>query len=117
MSDREMIIRTIKLCHSIEPNCSICDYRDSGDSYEQCIEAILYDAYNLLKAQEPRLVTKEDFMDADEWGYLPVWCETVEGKVYCECITVTALDIEQGLYRYWTAKPTDEHRKSVKWNS
>ena len=56
-------------------------------------------------------------MDADEWGYLPVWCETVEGKVYCECITVTALDIEQGLYRYWTAKPTDEHRKSVKWNS
>lgn len=71
-------------------------------------------AITALEAQEPRLVTKDDFVNADEYGWLPAWCEEeYAGAVYCECICVDALK-EKGV-RYWTSKPTDEQREAVKW--
>lgn len=67
-----------------------------------------------LKAQEARLVIKDDFANADEYGWLPAWAEEkIGGVVYCECITVDALK-EKGI-RYWTRKPTDEQREAVNW--
>lgn len=68
-------------------------------------------ALALLKAQEPRLVTIDDFKDADECGYITAWCEASNG-LFAECITVGAL--EEKDFRYWTSKPTDEQRKAVK---
>lgn len=74
------------------------------------------EALSLLKTQEPRLVTKEDFKNADKYGWLPVWSETKD-DLYCECIEIDALDAmkEEGC-RYWTSRPTDEQRKAVEWD-
>lgn len=71
------------------------------------------DVIALLKTQEPRLVTIEDFGDADEFGWLPAWCEEYTGAVYCECILVDALK-EKGI-RHWTRRPTDEQREAIAW--
>ena len=68
----------------------------------------------LLKAQEPRLVVKEDFENADKYGYLPVYVENRDGDMYWDCITDAALG--DTVSRFWTTKPTDEQRKAVKWN-
>ena len=116
MPDRGKVIKGLECClDPLKTRCPECPYYPCYDQ-DTTSEKLLSDALELLKAQEPHLVTKEDFQDADEWGYLPVWCETVEGRVYCECILLTALAIEQGLYRYWTAMPTDEQREAVKWD-
>ena len=76
-----------------------------------------YCADKLLKAQEPRLVTAEDFANADEWGYLPVWTEEKNGDLYCECIPSVAVtdDDYASQYRHWTSRPTDEQREATPW--
>ena len=66
------------------------------------------------KAQEPRLVVKEDFENADKYGYLPVYVENKDGDMYWDCITDAALG--DTVSRFWTAKPTDEQRGAVKWD-
>lgn len=75
---------------------------------------LIDDTLALLKAQEPRLVVKEDFVNADRWGYLPVYVEDRDGQMYWDCIT----DVVLGgtVSRFWTAKPTDEQREAVKWD-
>ena len=85
---------------------------DDRTTYDACMGAI-----SVLKAQEPRLVTAEDFANADEWGYLPVWTEEKNGDLYCECIPSVAVTDEdyKAQYRHWTSKPTDEQRKMMKW--
>ena len=101
-----------KLNEGGKRGCSDCPY----DEDLNCLgcDAMLRDALTLLKALEPRLVTKDDFNGADEYGWLPAWCEErAGGKVYCECILVDALK-ENGV-RYWTGKPSDEQRENTKW--
>ena len=40
-----------------------------------------------VKKDNPHIVTINDFKNADEWGYLPVWCEEkITDKLYCNCI-------------------------------
>lgn len=87
------------------------------DAYDviQCAQERWCETCELAKAQEPRLVTIDDFEGADEFGWLPAWCEEYAGAVYCECILVDALK-EKGI-RYWTRKPTDEQREAIPWNA
>ena len=76
-------------------------------------------AAELLEAQEPRIVTEADFENADEAGFIPAWCEEKDtGEVYCECISIGALeDAKFGHVRWWTFRPTDEQREAVPWLS
>lgn len=67
----------------------------------------------LLKAQEPRLVEPNDFENADDFNWLPAWCEERTGAGYWEMILPDALDEKD--VRYWTGRPTDEQREAVKW--
>ena len=86
------------------------------------VEAI-NDAIALLKTQEPHLLTKYDFIDnpkRDKNGNLPVWIEYRTGM--CGWRVTSAETMYTGMYawgrqkyRYWTAKPSDEQRKAVKW--
>lgn len=66
-----------------------------------------------LKAQEPRLVEPNDFENADDFNWLPAWCEERTGAGYWEMILPDALDEKD--VRYWTGRPTDEQREKVKW--
>lgn len=89
------------------------DYWD--EDYIDCIPvSMLKDILALLKAQEPRLVVKEDFVNADRCGYLPVYVEDRDGDMYWDCITDAALG--DTVSRFWTTKPTDEQREAVKWD-
>ena len=77
-----------------------------------------YCADRLAKAQEPRIVTQADFENADDAGFIPAWCEEKDtGEVYCECISIGALeDAKFGHVRWWTSRPTDAQREATPWN-
>jgi hypothetical protein len=87
-----------------------------GDPLSESYDIAVATVVAALKAQEPRLVTIDDFKGADEYGWLPAWCEQqTDGAVYCECILADALK-EKGI-RYWTSRPTDEQREATPWQS
>ena len=81
-------------------------------------------AIALLKAQEPHLLTEDDFIDnprCDRNGCLPVWVEYRTG--HCGWTKTSAETMHIGMfawgrqkYRYWTDKPTKEQMKEMKWN-
>ena len=87
---------------------------DSMFAYSQVYNDALDMAIEALKAQEPRLVIADDFKDADDYGWIPAWCEERTGGFYCECILIGALK-EKGI-RYWTSRPTKEQMEAVKWD-
>lgn len=107
MTDREKVIA------ALEKGIATAEAVEGDFVYITKGEARI--SVELLKEQEPRLITNEDFNNADEWGFLPAWCETTDGRVYCEIIPERAL--YHGPCRYWTAMPTDEQRKAMKWNA
>jgi hypothetical protein len=76
-----------------------------------------YDVANwleeLLKAQEPRLVEPNDFENADDFNWLPAWCEERTGAGYWEMILPDALDEKD--VRYWTGRPTQEQMEATQW--
>ena len=91
------------------------------------------DALALLKEQEPRVMTLEE-VKAFGWDYCYLEAERLHGKEYrmvcgdyaLACITwpfVASMRIQYGdngygkKWRCWSAKPTDEQRKAVKWLS
>lgn len=74
-------------------------------------------AMRSLKAQEPRLITPEDFEQADAYGYIPVWQECKIGVGYYTVVPVGILDYgEKGIYRYWTSKPSLKQMEETPWN-
>ena len=81
----------------------------------------------LLKAQEPRVLTDSDFADnsnIDSQGLLPAWIEyrrdTDEWAEYWEedadeWTSVRITNYKGEGYRCWTSKPTDEQRRATPW--
>ena len=113
------------------------DDEASEETLRYCVEQDLEDAgfdvdVALLKEQEPRVMTLEE-VKAFGWDYCYLEEERLPGneyRMFCgdyalTCITwpcVTSIRIQHGdnnygkKWRCWTAKPTDEQRKAVKWN-
>lgn len=123
MIDKEKVLYGLDSCgfHDGIPNiCEVteCPYRDNK---AYCVHELAHDAgmliSELLKAQEPRLVTESDFDGADKYGYIPVWTEEKDGDMYWECIPKAAITDPDGIevLQYWTSRPTDEQREAVKW--
>lgn len=94
-------------------------------------QQIVLHAIALLKEHEPRTMTLEEVKDFD-WEYCYLEEERLPGKEYravcgdyaLTCITwpcVASMRIQHGdnnygkKWRCWTAKPTDEQRKALKW--
>lgn len=73
---------------------------------------------DLLKAQEPRLLNADDFVEADGWGSIPAWYEhnpslgikTIDGWGI-----IKRENLQDKTTRYWTSRPTAEQRRAVKW--
>lgn len=96
---------------------------------------IIEDAIDLLKAQEPRVLTLnevEDKLDDVVWIEEP-GCENLSAnfaviaaysrkynKVYAYFFSTSKKEFEYGEYnktwRCWSAKPSDAERKAVAWN-
>ena len=123
MPNQEMVLHGLDSCGFYDgiPNiCEVteCPYRDDKCA---CVHELAHDAglliSELLKAQEPRLITEADFENADEYGFIPVWCEVIGNtKDYWNCITIGALETakEDGC-RYWTSKPSLKQMEETPW--
>lgn len=111
MIDREKVIQWLEACST---GCEEgCPYEYDGlVSKVECKADLMRDALELLKGQEPRVLTWEEAEKAEvcwleQRGYEPyatddadTWNPEVYGKVY----------------RCWSLKPTDEQRKEIKWD-
>lgn len=134
MPDREKVIYGIERCICHVPDaCRDCGY-DAGQPYNACVESLLKDALELLKAQEPRVMDADEIVlsaEPSKW----LWVErrgdycaeaykagkTVRGLIAFECETPCAFLYceypgEYGKsWRCWTSRPTDEQREATPW--
>lgn len=119
MTGREKVIKGLECCIIRHPDdkarCDECPYERA------CCNRLKKDALALLKAQEARLITYEDFHSGHEDGgeAIPCWKEArsktrrsgwaviVYGKMLA--------DLETGVARYWTARPTEEQMREMAW--
>lgn len=132
MIDREKGIKGLE-CHAVPGgNCLECPYGKYGvdENGLECENRMAADALELLKAQEPRVLTLEEVRNE----YKVVWLETkyLSSKtsiVDNEESNADWLWLVFGLndnyklscrsygkrWRCWSSKPTDEQREAVKW--
>lgn len=133
MTKLENVIKGLECCANICCKCSECTY---DVNKTDCYISLERDALELLKEQEPRVLTWEELIDVTN----PVWYEEREGiSSWALCTDVTrGNDYENMSYEFfenydnsyireyatncniywrcWTARPTDEQIKAVKWN-
>ena len=126
MTDREKIIQGLAACipeseEDAKLGCSNCPYGCCKADAVRLPIQMIEDIRAVLKRQEPRLVTYDDFHSGREDGgeAIPCWKEArsktrrsgwaviVYGKMLA--------DRETGVARYWTAKPTEEQMREVAW--
>ena len=132
MADREKVIYSIERCICHVPDaCRDCGY--DNEPCPKCFEHLLRDAHDLLKAQEPRVMTYDEMMKA-EICFLevkgieeidPFIRYEVDDKSYWSSPYTNNKDnpfellAEQEEYsinaRCWTSWPTDEQREATPW--
>lgn len=127
MTEREKVIRGLECRLDINgskyKHCLTCDYRHDIDHCQWACQTdgILEDALALLKAQEARLVTYEDFHSGREDGgeAIPCWKEARSKTRRSGWAVVvygkTLADRETGVARYWTTRPTEEQMREEAW--
>lgn len=120
--DVERVIAGLEYCMGgCQVSCFDCPYREIGQPSPDCLDncGILNDAIELLKKQEPRVLTPEEAEHAEV-----VWFESrnslivepmfTRGKSFSD---ETASWFQYGRnWRCWSARPTDEQRRAVKWD-
>lgn len=113
MAGREKVIEGLKRCIDTHSGCGkSCPY-----FYDDCGRQLKRDALDLLKEQEPHIITKDDFNNnpsVDENGYLPAYCEKIDRPIGWMAIHKGYIGARKDI-RYWTGKPTEEQREAVKW--
>ena len=142
MTDREKVIKGLECCKPIMTQyglgaCDACPYdRASIPEYGicDCLFSLLTDALDLLKAQEPRVMTLEEIQQSLRGGdtaflldvedRLLIWTLYMAYNARTNCIVlrddtddVHVLRMEDyGVtWRCWTARPTDEQREAEAW--
>jgi hypothetical protein len=139
MTDREDVINGLECIVSsgnagMRDDCANCVYPGGGD----CLAPALQDALALLKAQEPRVMTLEEVLNAEK-SVEPLWCEFIdcalgswrmgwklktEGKREVQHILENPLEraivweseYEKG-WRCWTAQPNQAEMEARPWPS
>ena len=109
---------------------SECEKRDCPYKDTDCEIAVMKDAYNLLKAQEPRVMTLEEIrMQEVYWAERenvsrpwPIAMHHIRnagllgGLVYQDYMGDDFNAKGYGkTWRCWTSRPTDEQMEAVKW--
>ena len=114
---REKVLKAMEI-HTTNPtHCQQCPYFKADDRTLICGDALIADAFYLLK---PRLITKNGFDDIPEnefvWGWVEyneiakeIWPDTEDGWE----------KIDRGWpvgYRSWTSEPSEKQKKETKWD-
>lgn len=129
MVDRDKVIEDVKQAIKILGNV------DEPTFWLDFVRVAVERALELLKEHEPRVLTLEELcgMPCDTpicveeyYGscsilYMDIYngidadsTDFITGNVQMEC-SYWIREEYGNLYRFWTAKPTDEQRKAVKW--
>lgn len=141
MIDREGLKGNLKVLRTW---CAVNPKYGMGLDADDCEKAVgwLDDALELLKAQEPRVLTVEEVRDK-QIKATPVWKETKSRNKALYVGWVLAYEVQTGqgitgdclgmaepsgrmvwyklgdygkTWRCWSAKPSDAERKAVAWN-
>ena len=142
MTDRDKVMKVIKgleCCRAYDYKCDGCPYADGGGAEDGCYsDELKTDALTLLKAQEPRVMTLEELflLRFDDVVYVEMypalaiisaivvdsipWIQGELGVLQIRCTQEPLANMDFAWYgktwRCWTARPTDEQRKAVKWD-
>ena len=133
MNEHDRVLDAFRNCIT-EPKCKDCPWDECDTLNNRCAEIPIDLALAVMRelvAQEPRVMTLEEAQGEDE-----VWFEFRPSNVgrYADCYmhdtgdrtrvyftgkSVMSLfeNADYGTtWRCWTAKPTEEQRKEVKWD-
>lgn len=139
MINREKIIKGLECCSAMSGYvCRQCPYSDDCIDVELAygIPHLAADALELLKAQEPRVLTLEELRQLEHTDHI-IWIEAngdpESFNGYAEVTTnFVTKDIEFFVpgneiefmpdnknygktWRCWTSRPTDEQREVIPW--
>ena len=141
MNDREKVIKGLECCAAMSGDkCRECPYR------HECLDTVLlygipHLAANALALLQPRVITREElrqfegspcwfesrgtYMGKDGFWVIPAMFRTFFTGIVMSYISVLdgvggcgelGLSAYNKAWRCWTARPTAEQRKAVKWN-
>lgn len=132
MDKREKAINGLEACIKGDCRENACPYALENE----CRKILESDALELLKAQEPHVMSITEAFDA-EVAWLEMYANqdgVVEPIIqpviiryyengYWQCLIeqdesadlFLFLDVFGTEFRFWTSRPTDEQRKAVKW--
>ena len=142
MADREKVIRGLEsLWRCVSPvshTCGDCPYQDN---HVECARRVVTDAIALLREQEARVMDAEEVARLTEETYQWLWIEEIQNitwNLHCLRAFVYSKHPDTGefyilangyrdivklegdeygkTWRCWSARPTEEQRKAVKWN-
>lgn len=140
MINKEKVIKGLTLCTTINKvnpveTCGKCPYFIKDNEPDVgCIDILMLDALEILKEQEPRVLTLDEVKAAKGSDMYLEMIGYEDGKDYITAITLDGVgtrgvsfyhnvfDFESYNkptifgWRCWTARPTDEQRKAVKWD-
>ena len=109
MPDMEKVVKALE-CLKEGSYCECCDYKP----YDDCIKRVATDAIALLKEQEPRLLNYDEISD-HECVYMEFYGKKdIYPSLNYEARTWAKEKYGQ-YWRVWSNKPTEEQRRSVKW--
>lgn len=129
--DREKVIGLLQETAEYFRECrSNASFASKAENHFWELQNAANEAVELLKEQEPRVMTLED-VKAMGWDYCYLEEERLPGNEYrsicgdyaLTCITwpyISSMRIQHGddsygkKWRCWSAKPTDEQRQAVK---
>lgn len=141
MPDRERVIRALTFCcYDIhDGDCNLdCPYYDAC-SVGSPVPAVLYDALALLKEQEPRVMTLEEFKllpDESDVFLEEIDCIVVAATISRQCekwgartdvtffygIESTSYESDEYYnedygrwWRCWTSRPSEQQMRDTKW--
>jgi hypothetical protein len=141
MIDREKVICDLQILRTW---CAVDPIYGIGLTCRECEKAVgwLDDVLELLKAQEPRVLTLEE-VRSKQTKAIPVWKETKSKNKALYAGWVLAYEVQTGqgitgdclgmaepsgrmvwyklsdygkTWRCWNKRPTEEQREAVKWN-
>ena len=141
MDNREKVIKGLECCAECGKCKSECPYDGKNDSIYGCTTQLAKDALELLKAQEPHVLSLEEIDDivtkTNKEHEMIFWAEVKSRTRYS--FGVFQLDLSTNddyealllgcawpawyrrssygfRWRCWSSRPTDEQREATPWN-
>lgn len=117
---REKVHLGLICCMSGTKDCEKCPYEEYGICYVQLRDDALY----LLKAQEPRVMSKKevrDWVNAGSTQRDPIYLEYKDPQVsngwYIDGLLNFGIEalVGAGYLRCWTSRQTDAQREATPW--